>query len=59
MGGDRMIQVSRIIAKDGTLLNEHGHDIRDEQGKVIIIPKKQRAYYDIGYRPHEIPNDDD
>jgi hypothetical protein len=53
------MKLSRIIARDGALLDEHGRDILDEHGRVIVIPKRQRAYYDIGYRPHETPNDND
>jgi len=57
--GLSMMKLSRIIARDGTLLDEHGRDIVDEHGRAIVIPKRQRAYYDIGYRPHETPNDND
>jgi hypothetical protein len=54
-----MMKLSSIIARDGTLLDEHGRDILDEHGRAIVIPKRQRAYYDIGYRPHETPSDND
>ena len=54
-----MMKLFSIIARDGTLLDEHGRDILDEHGRAIVIPKRQRAYYDIGYRPHEIPDAND
>ena len=49
--GLNMMKLSSIIARDGTLLDEHG--------RAIVIPKRQRAYYDIGYRPHETPDAND
>jgi hypothetical protein len=57
--GLNMMKLSSIIARDGTLLDEHGRDILDEHGRAIVIPKRQRAYYDIGYRPHETPDAND
>ena len=57
--GLSMMKLSSIIARDGTLLDEHGRDILDKHGRAIVIPKRQRAYYDIGYRPYETPDAND
>jgi hypothetical protein len=47
------------ITRTGIALDDFGNEIRDENGQIIIVPKNQRAFYDIGYKADEIPDDDD
>jgi hypothetical protein len=49
----------RYITRTGIALDDFGNEVRDENGLVIIVPKNQRAFYDIGYKADEIPDDDD
>jgi len=34
-----------------------GHEVRDEQGQIIIVPEDERHFYDLAYRPHEEPEE--
>jgi hypothetical protein len=45
------------ISRDGVALDEHGHEIRDENGAIVIVPPEERGFYDIAYRPNETPED--
>jgi hypothetical protein len=47
----------RYVSRDGIALDDFGHEVRDEQGQVIIVPKEERHFYDIAYRPDEVPED--
>ena len=46
------------IDENGIALDDYGHEIRDEQGQIIIVPVEERGFYDIAYRlDGEIRND--
>jgi hypothetical protein len=52
-------QFFNYVSRDGYALNEHGHEILDHTGTPIIVPVDERADYDLGYRPHETPTDNE
>jgi hypothetical protein len=43
------------ISNDGIALDDYGHEVRDEQGQIIIVPPEERHFYDIAFRPEENP----
>ena len=45
------------ISNDGIALDDYGHEVRDEQGQIIIVPPEERHFYDIAFRPEENPDD--
>ncbi len=45
------------ISRDGIALDSYGHEVRDEQGQIIIVPEDERHFYDLAYRPHEEPEE--
>jgi hypothetical protein len=47
------------ISRDGTALNEKGQEITDSTGAVIVVPEEERSDYDLAYRAHEEPTDDE
>ena len=47
----------RYIDRQGIALNDYGHEVRDENGQIIIVPPSERGFYDIAYRPDEQPED--
>lgn len=48
----------RYIDRNGIALDDYGHEFRDENGQIIIIPADERAFYDIAYRPNEDTEND-
>jgi hypothetical protein len=46
------------IDRNGIALDDSGNEFRDENGQIVIVPPEERAFYDIGYRPDEEPEDD-
>jgi hypothetical protein len=47
----------RYISRDNIALNEYGHEMRDENGAIIVIPPEEREFYDLAYRPWETPEE--
>ena len=47
------------ISRDGVALDDFGHEVRDENGRVIIVPCEERHFYDLAYRTHETPENDE
>ena len=47
------------VSRDGIALDDFGHEVRDENGQIIVVPETERAFYDLAYRPHETPEDDE
>jgi hypothetical protein len=47
----------RYIDRQGIALDDYGHEFRDENGQIVIVPAADRGFYDIGYRPDEQPED--
>jgi hypothetical protein len=47
------------VSRDGFALNEYGLEILDEKGAPVVVPENERADYDLGYRPHETPENDE
>jgi hypothetical protein len=47
------------VSRDGYALDEHGHEVLHDNGIPIVVPEDERANYDLGYRPHETPTDDE
>jgi hypothetical protein len=45
------------VSRDGIALDSYGHEVRDEQGQIIIVPEDERHFYDLAYRPHEEPEE--
>ena len=45
------------IDRNGIALDDHGHEFRDEQGQIIIVPPDERGFYDLAYRPDEEPTE--
>ena len=43
----------RYIDRNGIALDDYGHEFRDEQGQIVIVPPEDRGFYDIAYRPDE------
>ena len=43
----------RYIDSNGIALDDYGHEFRDEHGQIVIVPPKERGFYDIAYRPNE------
>ena len=43
----------RYIDSNGIALDDYGHEFRDEQGQIVIVPPEERGFYDIAYRPDE------
>jgi hypothetical protein len=43
----------RYIDRNGTALDDYGHEVRDEQGQIVIVPPEERGFYDVAYRPDE------
>jgi hypothetical protein len=40
------------ITDSGIALDDHGNEVRDEDGAIIVVPEDDRANYVINY-PHE------
>jgi hypothetical protein len=47
----------RYIDRQGIALDDYGHEFRDQNGQIVIVAPEDRAFYDIGYRPDEQPED--
>ena len=47
------------VSRDGYALDEHGYEVLDANGTPIVVPEDERADYDLGYRPHETPTNDE
>ena len=47
------------VSKDGYALDDYGNEVLDDHGKPIVVPEDERANYDIAYRPHETPDEND
>lgn len=47
------------VSRDGYALDSYGMEVLDKNGKPILVPKDERANYDIAYRPHETPDEND
>ena len=47
------------VSRDGYALDDHGREVLDDSGAAIIVPVDERADYDLGYRPHEYPTDNE
>jgi hypothetical protein len=47
------------VSRDGYALDEYGHEVIGDNGKPIVVPEDERADYDLGYRPHETPTNDE
>lgn len=47
------------VSRDGVALDSYGNEVCDENGVPIVVPADERAFYDLAYRPHEIPLDDE
>jgi hypothetical protein len=43
----------RYIDRQGIALDDYGHEVRNENGAIIVVPLEDRGFYDIAYRPHE------
>ena len=48
----------RYIDHSGVALDDYGHEVRDENGAIIVVPPEDRGFYDIAYRPHEQVEED-
>ena len=45
------------ITSTGIALDDFGHEVRDENGEIIIVPEDERANYDIaGDQTHDKNN---
>ena len=53
------MQQIRYVSRDGTALNDRGQEITDSTGAPIVIPEDERANYDLAYRAHETPTEDE
>jgi len=49
----------RYISRDATALNDKGNEILDDKGNPITIPEERRADYDLAYRSHEEPTEEE
>jgi len=49
----------RYIDRNGIAIDDYGNEFRDENGQIIIVDESERGFYDLGYRPNEIPLDDE
>jgi len=47
------------IDRNGIALDDYGHEFRDENGQIVIVPPEERGFYDLAYRPDEQPRKDD
>ena len=47
----------RYIDRQGIALDDFGHEFRDENGQIVIVAPNERGFYDIAYRPDEMPED--
>jgi hypothetical protein len=47
----------RYIDRQGIALDDYGHEFRDENGQIVIVPSEERGFYDLAYRPNEQPED--
>jgi hypothetical protein len=47
----------RYIDRQGIALDDYGHEFRDENGQIVIVPREDRGFYDLAYRPNEQPED--
>ena len=47
--GDQAMEF-KYITSTGIALDDSGHELRDENGEIIIVPEDERANYDIAYR---------
>jgi hypothetical protein len=47
------------IDKNGIALDSYGHEFRDENGQIVIVPPEERGFYDLAYRPNEEPQEED
>jgi len=47
------------IDRNGIALDDYGHEFRDENGQIVIVPSEERGFYDLAYRPDEQPRKDD
>lgn len=45
------------IDRQGIALDDYGHEFRDENGQIVIVPTDEWGFYDIAYRPNEQPED--
>jgi hypothetical protein len=52
-------QKFNYVSRDGFALDDHGREVLDDNGSPIIVPEDERADYDLGYRPHETPTNDE
>jgi hypothetical protein len=52
-------QKFNYVSRDGFALDDHGREILDDTGAPFIVPEEKRADYDLGYRPHETPTNDE
>ena len=52
-------QKFNYVSRDGFALDEHGREVLNEKGLPVIVPIDERADYDLGYRPHETPTNDE
>ena len=44
------------IDRNGIALDDNGHEFRDENGQIIIVPPSERGFYDIAYNPDNLIN---
>jgi hypothetical protein len=44
----------RYIDQNGIALDDNGHEFRDENGQIIIVPPSERGFYDIAYNPDNL-----
>jgi hypothetical protein len=52
-------QKFNYVSRDGFALDDHDREILDDTGAPFIVPEEKRADYDLGYRPHETPTNDE
>jgi hypothetical protein len=47
------------VSRDGYALDDYGREVLDANGAPVIVPVNERADYDLGYRLHETPTNDE
>jgi len=52
-------QKFNYVSRDGFALDDNGREVLDDNGSPVIVPEDERADYDLGYRPHETPTNDE
>ena len=46
--GDQTMEFN-YITQSGIALDDHGNEVRDEDGVIIVVPEDERANYVINY----------